>query len=118
MHESLISSKLSETVQCLDRGMPTSFHIQVSVMGPANLKEGFLLRPAFMHTVVRSGQIRLGLCSIDVSVSELFNFFPLQVPQIRTTLFQLKEREMLPAIWFIFSRKGCDTAVHYLHQVI
>jgi superfamily II RNA helicase len=40
-----------------------------------------------------------------------------QVPQIRTTLFQLKEREMLPAIWFIFSRKGCDTAVHYLHQV-
>jgi hypothetical protein len=74
IHESLISSKLSETVQCLGRGIPTSFHIQVSVMGPANLKEGFLLRLAFMHTVVRSGQIRLGLWSIDVSVSELFKF--------------------------------------------
>ncbi|KAG0629390.1 hypothetical protein M758_1G100000 [Ceratodon purpureus] len=37
-----------------------------------------------------------------------------QVPQIRDTLQQLKERDMLPAIWFIFSRRGCDLAVHYL----
>ncbi|KAG0579357.1 hypothetical protein M758_4G093800 [Ceratodon purpureus] len=37
-----------------------------------------------------------------------------QVPQIRDTLHQLKERDMLPAIWFIFSRRGCDLAVHYL----
>nr|PNR55603.1 hypothetical protein PHYPA_006500 [Physcomitrium patens] len=37
-----------------------------------------------------------------------------QVPQIRDTLNQLKERDMLPAIWFIFSRRGCDLAVHYL----
>jgi len=38
----------------------------------------------------------------------------MQVPQIRDTLYQLRERDMLPAIWFIFSRRGCDLAVHYL----
>lgn len=32
------------------------------------------------------------------------------------TLWQLKERDMLPAIWFIFSRKGCDAAVQYLED--
>lgn len=37
-----------------------------------------------------------------------------QIPQIRDTLHQMKERDMLPAIWFIFSRRGCDLAVHYL----
>ena len=30
------------------------------------------------------------------------------------TLKQLKYRGMLPAIWFIFSRKGCDTAIQYV----
>ncbi|CAK9235184.1 unnamed protein product [Sphagnum troendelagicum] len=52
----------------------------------------------------------------ELSYDEIQNLRRRQVPQIRTTLFQLKEREMLPAIWFIFSRKGCDRAVHYLHQ--
>ncbi|KAL3699154.1 hypothetical protein R1sor_017176 [Riccia sorocarpa] len=37
-----------------------------------------------------------------------------QVPQVRDTLQQLVARDMLPAIWFIFSRRGCDTAVKYL----
>ncbi|CAM6115193.1 unnamed protein product [Calypogeia fissa] len=37
-----------------------------------------------------------------------------QVPQVRDTLAQLTLRDMLPAIWFIFSRRGCDTAVKYL----
>lgn len=32
------------------------------------------------------------------------------------TLSQLKGRDMLPAIWFIFSRKGCDAAVQYLED--
>lgn len=27
---------------------------------------------------------------------------------------QLQQFELLPAIWFIFSRKGCDTAVKYM----
>ncbi|XXG63174.1 hypothetical protein AAC387_Pa05g1419 [Persea americana] len=39
-----------------------------------------------------------------------------QVPQIRDTLWQLRARDMLPAIWFIFSRKGCDAAVQYLED--
>ncbi|KAI4328322.1 hypothetical protein L6164_020684 [Bauhinia variegata] len=39
-----------------------------------------------------------------------------QVPQVVDTLWQLQERDMLPAIWFIFSRKGCDAAVQYLED--
>ncbi|KAK9064527.1 hypothetical protein SSX86_015909 [Deinandra increscens subsp. villosa] len=37
-----------------------------------------------------------------------------QVPQVIDTLWHLKARDMLPAVWFIFSRKGCDVAVQYL----
>lgn len=33
---------------------------------------------------------------------------------MKDTLTQLKERDLLPAIWFIFSRKGCDLAVSYV----
>ncbi|WCJ21739.1 DExH-box ATP-dependent RNA helicase DExH15 chloroplastic [Euphorbia peplus] len=36
------------------------------------------------------------------------------VPQVIDTLTQLKLRDMLPAIWFIFNRRGCDAAVKYL----
>ncbi|TKY69772.1 DEAD-box ATP-dependent RNA helicase ISE2 [Spatholobus suberectus] len=39
-----------------------------------------------------------------------------QVPQVIDTLWQLQSRDMLPAIWFIFSRKGCDAAVQYLEN--
>uniref|UniRef100_A0A7I4APM1 Uncharacterized protein n=1 Tax=Physcomitrium patens TaxID=3218 RepID=A0A7I4APM1_PHYPA len=39
-----------------------------------------------------------------------------QVPKIMDTLMQLKERDMLPAMWFIFSRKGCDAAVSYVQE--
>uniref|UniRef100_A0A5B7C9E1 RNA helicase n=1 Tax=Davidia involucrata TaxID=16924 RepID=A0A5B7C9E1_DAVIN len=39
-----------------------------------------------------------------------------QVPQVIDTLWHLKARDMLPAIWFIFSRKGCDAAVQYLED--
>ena len=35
----------------------------------------------------------------------------LAVPSIRDTLKQLIEADMLPAIWVIFSRKKCDSAV-------
>ncbi|XP_030553637.1 DExH-box ATP-dependent RNA helicase DExH15 chloroplastic [Rhodamnia argentea] len=37
-----------------------------------------------------------------------------QVPQVIDTLHQIEARDMLPAIWFIFSRRGCDAAVQYL----
>lgn len=33
------------------------------------------------------------------------------VPSLAYTLSQLQQRDMLPAIYFIFSRKGCDQAV-------
>ncbi|KAH6815663.1 DEAD/DEAH box helicase [Perilla frutescens var. frutescens] len=39
-----------------------------------------------------------------------------QVPQVIDTLWHLKARDMLPAVWFIFSRKGCDAAVQYLED--
>ncbi|KAH0459665.1 hypothetical protein IEQ34_012479 [Dendrobium chrysotoxum] len=39
-----------------------------------------------------------------------------QVPQIRDTLKHLRVKDMLPAIWFIFSRRGCDAAVQYLED--
>ncbi|GMH01661.1 hypothetical protein Nepgr_003500 [Nepenthes gracilis] len=38
------------------------------------------------------------------------------VPQVEDTLSHLQGRGMLPAIWFIFSRKGCDAAVQYLED--
>ncbi|MBA3921669.1 MAG: RNA helicase [Nostocaceae cyanobacterium] len=34
-----------------------------------------------------------------------------EAPGLVTTLNQLQERDMLPAIYFIFSRRGCDKAV-------
>ncbi|MCL7022372.1 hypothetical protein MKW94_028701 [Papaver nudicaule] len=39
-----------------------------------------------------------------------------QVPQVRDTLWHLRARDMLPAVWFIFSRKGCDVAVQYVED--
>ncbi|XP_050237106.1 DExH-box ATP-dependent RNA helicase DExH15 chloroplastic [Mercurialis annua] len=39
------------------------------------------------------------------------------VPQIVDTLAQLKVRDMLPAVWFIFNRRGCDAAVQYLDGI-
>ncbi|KAJ6801389.1 DExH-box ATP-dependent RNA helicase DExH15 chloroplastic isoform X1 [Iris pallida] len=39
-----------------------------------------------------------------------------QVPQIRDTLRHLRAKDMLPTIWFIFSRRGCDAAVQYLED--
>ncbi|XP_058192938.1 DExH-box ATP-dependent RNA helicase DExH15 chloroplastic [Rhododendron vialii] len=39
-----------------------------------------------------------------------------QVPQVLDTLGHLRSRDMLPAVWFIFSRKGCDAAVQYLED--
>ncbi|CAN0924107.1 DExH-box ATP-dependent RNA helicase DExH15 chloroplastic [Linum grandiflorum] len=38
------------------------------------------------------------------------------VPRVVDTLAQLNARHMLPAIWFIFSRRGCDAAVKYVED--
>lgn len=45
-----------------------------------------------------------------------YNLKLFQVPQIIDTLWHLQSRDMLPAIWFIFSRKGCDAAVQYIED--
>ncbi|XP_013642191.2 DExH-box ATP-dependent RNA helicase DExH15 chloroplastic-like [Brassica napus] len=39
-----------------------------------------------------------------------------QVPQISDTLWHLQGKDMLPAIWFIFNRRGCDAAVQYVEN--
>ncbi|CAD6249557.1 unnamed protein product [Miscanthus lutarioriparius] len=53
---------------------------------------------------------------VQLSKHELSNMRRSQVPLIRDTLSQLWENDMLPAIWFIFSRRGCDAAVEYLED--
>ncbi|XP_060214423.1 DExH-box ATP-dependent RNA helicase DExH15 chloroplastic [Lycium barbarum] len=51
-----------------------------------------------------------------LSKNDINNIRRSQVPQIIDTLWHLKARDMLPAVWFIFSRKGCDAAVQYLED--
>lgn len=51
------------------------------------------------------------------TITILNNFLnKFQVPQVIDTVWHLKTRDMLPAVWFIFSRKGCDVAVQYLED--
>jgi len=38
------------------------------------------------------------------------------VPHVETTVQQLIASDMIPAVWFIFSRKGCDQSVEFLMQ--
>ena len=38
------------------------------------------------------------------------------VPHVETVVGQLVAADLLPAVWFIFSRKGCDQAADYLCQ--
>lgn len=35
---------------------------------------------------------------------------------MKDTLWHLQAKDMLPAVWFIFSRKGCDAAVQYVED--
>ncbi|KAF3656151.1 DEAD-box ATP-dependent RNA helicase ISE2, chloroplastic [Capsicum annuum] len=51
-----------------------------------------------------------------LSKNDISNIRRSQVPQIIDTLWHLKAKDMLPAVWFIFSRKGCDAAVQYLED--
>ncbi|XP_048535964.1 DExH-box ATP-dependent RNA helicase DExH15 chloroplastic-like [Triticum urartu] len=53
---------------------------------------------------------------VQLSKHEVTNMRRSQVPLIRETLSQLWENDMLPAIWFIFSRRGCDAAVEYIED--
>ncbi|XP_078174311.1 DEAD/DEAH box helicase isoform X1 [Carex rostrata] len=68
----------------------------------------------------RSGQRNNGTGRITqqapVTKNDINNLRRSQVPQIRDTLSQLQRKDMLPAIWFVFSRRGCDAAVQYVEQ--
>ncbi|XP_029118558.1 DExH-box ATP-dependent RNA helicase DExH15 chloroplastic isoform X2 [Elaeis guineensis] len=65
-------------------------------------------------------QQRFGVASISkqtpLSKNDTNSIRRSQVPQIRDTLWHLRVRDMLPAIWFIFSRRGCDAAIQYLED--
>ena len=39
-----------------------------------------------------------------------------RVPSVEGTIAELQERSLLPAIWFIFSRKDCEAAVEKVHK--
>ncbi|KAH9300742.1 hypothetical protein KI387_012325, partial [Taxus chinensis] len=52
----------------------------------------------------------------ELSEEEIKTIRRSQVPLVMDTLMHLRTRDMLPAIWFIFSRKGCDEAVQYLED--
>uniref|UniRef100_A0A166E9W8 Helicase ATP-binding domain-containing protein n=1 Tax=Daucus carota subsp. sativus TaxID=79200 RepID=A0A166E9W8_DAUCS len=52
------------------------------------------------------------------SRNDINTFRRSQVPQVIDTLWQLETRDMLPAVWFIFSRKGCDAAVQYIEDCL
>lgn len=59
---------------------------------------------------------RTDIMSSPLSKNDINSIRRSQVPQVRDTLRHLEERNMLPAIWFIFSRKGCDAAVQYIED--
>ncbi|HEY9648983.1 MAG TPA: DEAD/DEAH box helicase, partial [Chroococcidiopsis sp.] len=40
------------------------------------------------------------------------------IPSLLYVISQLEQRDMLPAIYFIFSRRGCETALEDLHQTL
>ncbi|KAH7688601.1 RNA helicase protein [Dioscorea alata] len=76
-----------------------------------------------MRREKRKGKAEQGVDSIasfsrqtQLSKNDINSIRRSQVPQIKDTLRQLREKDMLPAIWFIFSRRGCDAAVQYLED--
>ncbi|CAI7771074.1 unnamed protein product [Closterium sp. NIES-53] len=52
----------------------------------------------------------------ELSAQQVQQQWRRQVPRVRDTLEQLRRKDMLPAIWFIFSRRGCDTAVSFVRD--
>uniref|UniRef100_A0A2P2KHL0 DEAD-box ATP-dependent RNA helicase ISE2ic-like n=1 Tax=Rhizophora mucronata TaxID=61149 RepID=A0A2P2KHL0_RHIMU len=56
----------------------------------------------------------IGMSGEPLSKNEISKIHRSQVPLVVDTLKQLEARDMLPSIWFIFNRRGCDAAVQYL----
>ncbi|KAL5759684.1 hypothetical protein ACOSQ2_018522 [Xanthoceras sorbifolium] len=63
----------------------------------------------YHNTISSSGQSQLSKNDINAIRRS-------QVPQVIDTLWHLRARDMLPAIWFIFNRRGCDASVQYLED--
>lgn len=51
-----------------------------------------------------------------LSNKDINNIRRSQIPQVKDTLWHFQAKDMLPAVWFIFSRKGCDAAVQYVED--
>ncbi|CAA7014398.1 unnamed protein product [Microthlaspi erraticum] len=58
----------------------------------------------------------VNMSDYPLSKNEINKIRRSQVPQISDTLWHLQGKDMLPAIWFIFNRRGCDAAVQYVEN--
>ncbi|RAL53225.1 hypothetical protein DM860_006897 [Cuscuta australis] len=96
---------LNEKGKSINRSLPLN-NRQLDESGAILRKDGWYRRKSRRH------ESDLNL----LSKNEKTALRRSQVPQVVDTLWQLKERGILPAVWFIFSRKGCDAAVQYLEN--
>ncbi|KAG9456738.1 hypothetical protein H6P81_001246 [Aristolochia fimbriata] len=106
---------LDEKGKRMNRKLSLSY-LQRSISGTKSYKEdGFRRRNSRKSENERSYNHNTSMQPV-LSKNDIYAIRRSQVPQIRDTLWQLKTRDMLPAVWFIFSRKGCDAAVQYLED--
>nr|XP_043606015.1 DExH-box ATP-dependent RNA helicase DExH15 chloroplastic [Erigeron canadensis] len=97
---------LNETGTSMNRKLSTNY-LQLNSMGAKSYEDE---RPR------RRNSRKLESDTLSPSKNDRNNIKRSQVPQVIDTVWQLKTRDMLPAVWFIFSRKGCDVAVQYIED--
>ncbi|KAD7478868.1 hypothetical protein R6Q59_005323 [Mikania micrantha] len=97
---------LNETGTGMNRKLSTTY-LQLNSLGSRSYEEE---RPRRRNS--RNSETDVS----SSSKNDRSNIRRSQVPQVIDTLWHLKTRDMLPAVWFIFSRKGCDVAVQYLED--
>ncbi|XP_071696305.1 DExH-box ATP-dependent RNA helicase DExH15 chloroplastic [Rutidosis leptorrhynchoides] len=97
---------LNETGTSMNRKLSTNY-LQLNSLGGKSYEDE---RPR------RRNSRKFDNDASSPSKNERNNIKRSQVPQVIDTLWQLQTRDMLPAVWFIFSRKGCDVAVQYLED--
>ncbi|KAI3824944.1 hypothetical protein L1987_06417 [Smallanthus sonchifolius] len=99
---------LNETGTGMNRKLSTNY-LQLNSLGAKSYEEE---RPRRRNRNSRNLENEVS----PSSKNDKSNIRRSQVPQVIDTLWHLKTRDMLPAVWFIFSRKGCDVAVQYLED--
>ncbi|GJM86785.1 hypothetical protein PR202_ga02677 [Eleusine coracana subsp. coracana] len=102
-------------------GMKTSegrmFQVDVIVLDEVHYLSDISRGTVWEETVIYCPkEVQLICLSATVANPDELAGWISQVPLICDTLSQLWENDMLPAIWFIFSRRGCDAAVEYLED--